>query len=350
MKKFLAISLMFLFTPVAYGATYADIHFNEIYPRPLSGSGWVELINTSGSDINLAGWQITHLVNSDLGPTTTAEIISPNIIPYGGLFSFDLNLRAEGDQLFLLDQEGKKIHGVSYGDSIIEATDSFGPIPSLGQSAIAVGGFFGPSDIISRDWFNQTPTRQEILDSLPAGISTNLSTSTDEANNWTSLGNIILSREGFDPVTWTGPHNLTGTAERAELLRLATDLASRVIAPIIPPPSGGGGGGGGGGGSPTVIMAISSPVASSTATSSGLVLGAQTFRFSRMLRPGLRGVDVQELQKILQKEGFFKVKITNYFGPATKQALTLWQKKNKIRPATGVVGKPTLKFLSNLGS
>lgn len=123
----------------------------------------------------------------------------------------------------------------------------------------------------------------------------------------------------------------------------STNYSWMINAPVVPPPSGGGGGGGGGAAPVAVLAGTTTPE-----VPAGLVLGARSFRFSRILRPGMSGLDVTELQNILKREGFFKVKVTKYFGPATKQALTLWQKKNKIRPATGVLGKPTIKYLNNI--
>lgn len=100
-------------------------------------------------------------------------------------------------------------------------------------------------------------------------------------------------------------------------------------------------GGGGGGGAPT-------PFATSTEIE-GRVLGANTFQFKRILRLGMSGVDVQELQNILQKSGFLKIKkTTKYFGPLTQKALMAWKRKNKIRPYTGVLSRFNLIYLNNL--
>ncbi len=346
MNKKIFLAPLFLFPVISFGANFTDVRINEFLPQPTSGSGWVELINSSSSDINLAGWTIGHLNFTEESGTTTSREALGGLIPRGGLVSFDIDLRPEGDQLILSDEDGALIHGVSYGDAVISTTDSFDIPPSLGQSAITAsndGGFWTTTDMPSHNWFNQSPTKTDILDTLPAGVSSNLDVSSD----WTILGDIIFSREGFEPVIWTGPHNLTGAVERAEFARLGTELVNRVVLPVLPSS----GGGGGGGGSPTASGGV---VATPVDPLIGLVLGTSTsrrpFTFSRILRPGMRGPDVQELQKILQRDGFFKAQITTYFGPLTSRALSLWQKKNNIRPATGVAGKPTLRYLNLLGS
>jgi len=80
----------------------------------------------------------------------------------------------------------------------------------------------------------------------------------------------------------------------------------------------------------------------STATTTGLVLGESTFVFTINLRVGSRGVDVVELQKRLRAEGFFTYPTdTGYFGPVTKAAVIAYQKAHGIVPASGFVGPLT---------
>lgn len=346
-KILLSILLgFFIIFPSVSFAMVANVRFNEFLPNPTSGLSWVELINPTEVDVDLAGWLITRLVVDEVGSTTVASTTLDHlIIPAGGLISLELLIGTSSDKLVLIDSVGNFANGVVYGlpddpdypryGGLSASSDPDQIIYSLGLGG---SGPWMATGTPTRNWFNLSPTKQEVIDLLPAGITTNLSTSTD----WTILGDIVLSREDFDPIVWVGPHNLTGTAERAELNRLATELSNRVIVPIVTPPPSSGGGGGGGGGS------FSLPTTATSTLPVGVVLGKSTFRFTRILRPGMRGIDVSELQKVLQKGGFFKVSITNYFGPATKQALTLWQKKNKIRPATGVVGKPTLGVLNSV--
>jgi hypothetical protein len=339
----------FVVFPLVSSAVVSNVRFNEFLPNPTSGSGWAELINPTEGDIDLAGWLITQLVVDEMGSTTVSTTTLDHlIIPAGGLISLELVIGTSSDKLVLIDSLGNFANGVVYGlpeDPDYPRYGGLSATANLDQIMYSLGlGGSGPwmaTNTPTRNWFNQSPTKQAILEALPSGISTNLSTSTDEANDWTDLGDIILSREGFDNVIWAGPHNnLTGTVERAKLLRLATELSNLVIVPITPPTPPRSGGGGGGSYSPPVLPTID------PATSTGFVLGTSTFRFTRMLRPGMRGGDIQELQKILKSGGFFKGEVTNYFGPVTKKALVLWQKKNKIRPATGVVGRPTLNYLN----
>lgn len=70
---------------------------------------------------------------------------------------------------------------------------------------------------------------------------------------------------------------------------------------------------------------------------------ADDISFTRNLEYGSRGEDVRELQKMLNAQGFMVAEIgpgspgneTNWFGPATKAALTKFQAANTIEPATG---------------
>lgn len=81
-------------------------------------------------------------------------------------------------------------------------------------------------------------------------------------------------------------------------------------------------------------------------STSGEVLGASTFTFTRNLRLGSRGDDVVELQSRLRTEGFFTFATnTGYFGQATLKAVKAYQKAHGIID-TGIVGKLTLAELN----
>ena len=76
------------------------------------------------------------------------------------------------------------------------------------------------------------------------------------------------------------------------------------------------------------------------------VLGATTFRFTKVLRFGMTNNDVKELQELLRAEGFFTYKTsTGYFGSITKTALKAYQKSHKLIPY-GVLNKATIAFIN----
>ena len=377
MKRTLILTLL-LMPLLSYGAGVGDVRLNEFLPQPSSGSGWVELINASSSDINLAGWSLTHLVVDNLGSTTVATTTFPGLlIPAGGLVSFDQTLGTSSDELLLQDNLGAIIYGMTYGGIDDPNYDSLGASPAVDHSAYSLGsGGGGPWMITgstTRNWFNQDPTKQSIIDALSsAGVTTNLSTSSD----WTNITGLSLLVPSHGSFVWPGSLNLTGSADRSVLqnsstsinfgtgaINLAGTLASTthnftslvptttpVTEPVTPPiSSGGGGGGGGGGGSSSVATSVATTSATTTAPilPDGRVLGESTFRFYRYLRLGLRGPDVIELQKRLKLEGFLLVKSpTNYFGLTTKKAVMAYQKKYKIKPITGVAAKATLAKLN----
>jgi peptidoglycan hydrolase-like protein with peptidoglycan-binding domain len=115
----------------------------------------------------------------------------------------------------------------------------------------------------------------------------------------------------------------------------------------------GGGGNGGGNGSGAVISQLATSntpntngnvlgatvsAVASDGKAKGQVLGATAYAFARNMHFGVRGVDVEELQKMLVESGHLKLATTTqYFGPLTKAAVIRWQKANKL-PATGYFG------------
>lgn len=56
---------------------------------------------------------------------------------------------------------------------------------------------------------------------------------------------------------------------------------------------------------------------------------------------GSRGVEVEEIQRVLKEWGLFKGEITGYFGSATETALIAYQKTNGL-PQSGVADEATL--------
>ena len=56
---------------------------------------------------------------------------------------------------------------------------------------------------------------------------------------------------------------------------------------------------------------------------------------------GSRGVEVEEIQRVLKEWGLFKGEITGYFGYATEKALIAYQKTNGL-PQSGVADEATL--------
>ena len=154
-----------------------------------------------------------------------------------------------------------------------------------------------------------------------------------------------------------------------------------------------GGGGGGGGGSyyappvvtpvvtktPTIIVTTPSTDCGTTGSSINSITGVKcdglsnsnplldsktvlptkdqpkipTFIFLKTLKKGVTNNDVKELQKFLNSKGFLIAKVglgspsheTNFFGPATRQALIQFQKFNKLTP-DGILGPMTRKIIN----
>jgi spore germination protein YaaH len=79
------------------------------------------------------------------------------------------------------------------------------------------------------------------------------------------------------------------------------------------------------------VVPVTTPTTPSTAPS------ATTAAFTKDLQFNDSGTDVTRLQKILIAKGYMKVAANGNFGPATKAALTAWQKAAGL-PATGYFG------------
>ncbi len=64
---------------------------------------------------------------------------------------------------------------------------------------------------------------------------------------------------------------------------------------------------------------------------------AKPSAFTKDLQYGDENADVKRLQSLLIQKGYLKVAANGYFGPATKAAVTAWQKAAGL-PATGFFG------------
>ena len=65
------------------------------------------------------------------------------------------------------------------------------------------------------------------------------------------------------------------------------------------------------------------------------------------LQKGSKGIEVKELQEILQKQGYYKAKIDGEYGNLTEEAVKKYQKANKLT-VDGWVGTETCKKLQQL--
>ena len=136
----------------------------------------------------------------------------------------------------------------------------------------------------------------------------------------------------------------------------ALNSATQATRTVVASYNGGGGGGGGGGGvifypvvqTPQAPQVPQTPqISTTTEHSTGKVLGATVFRFTKTLQNNSRGNDVIELQKRLTQEGIYSGPITGYFGSLTLAAVKNYQKKNGIE-TVGIVGPKTRNSLNKI--
>lgn len=75
-----------------------------------------------------------------------------------------------------------------------------------------------------------------------------------------------------------------------------------------------------------------------------------SYTFTRNLKVGSKGADVQKLQQFLMDAGYLKsASATTYFGAKTRAALAAWQRASGISPAAGYFG-PATRAMVNASS
>lgn len=98
------------------------------------------------------------------------------------------------------------------------------------------------------------------------------------------------------------------------------------------------------GGQNAVLSSTAQPL---KVASSGTVLGASVFTFTRNLQTGSRGEEVSQLQLALARAGFYSGPVTGYFGKLTWEAVKAYQTSKSIAPL-GMVGALTRQALNGM--
>lgn len=152
MSKKLTLVLVIIFLS-SFNLVQAEVVINEFMSDPSSGPEWIELLNTSSSEINLDGWKWTELASP--GTDTEHEISPKNLsgtIGAGGFFVFELSsaLNNSGDSI-----------GLYNGTDLMDRV-TFGNVNNYSKDLeVSAKGKTGA--LISGAWkSNQEPTRGQV--------------------------------------------------------------------------------------------------------------------------------------------------------------------------------------------
>ncbi|MCX6753647.1 MAG: peptidoglycan-binding protein [Candidatus Nomurabacteria bacterium] len=125
----------------------------------LDGSQWVELMNTTNSDINLSSTTWT-FETTEIGPGSGSTTLS-GIIPAKGLLTFTPNtLSTSLNTLLSLKNAGATIYAMSYGNATFAISSEpsephFTGFPSAGQSLSTIDGItWSATSAPTKGWFN----------------------------------------------------------------------------------------------------------------------------------------------------------------------------------------------------
>lgn len=212
------------------GATMGEVSVkvNEFSLYP-TGDQWVELINTSASDINISNWQI-RAIDSSMG--ANSFLINSTVIPAGGLtvYSFGSStMDTSGGAIFLIGGIVQPIQETAYGTLELPGVDYVAVLPVEGQSALLVDGDWvvGSS---TRGWFNNAsglgssstpPQLSEIKEALNSiGIDTNIA---DLLNPSNAIG-LYFSKTNIGKIQFDDGINLTESSAVEAIKNLTSSL------------------------------------------------------------------------------------------------------------------------------
>ena len=242
MKKILSyvgLLFAFVFSLVGLSANTAlafapgDVVINEF--KLTTGSQWVEIINNTASDINLASstWELVTTVQGPGAGTTTLT----GLLPAYGLLTFTPNTLATSTYhtLLSLNNASTPIYAMSYGSSTPFASEAtLTAFPTSTQSAVLTGtppGTWSATTTITRGWYNEgpAPTLASLVATINAGgIATNMGTATDTSAitglYFEKRTDVSSSTTALGRMTFAGPINLTNASTTAILQALGTKM------------------------------------------------------------------------------------------------------------------------------
>ncbi|MCX6781939.1 MAG: fibronectin type III domain-containing protein [Candidatus Magasanikbacteria bacterium] len=201
-----------------------------------SGTTWIELMNTTASDIDLSAstWEFVFSPHGAPGPSTTTL---SGLVPANGMLTISASLLG-GPVLtdLLIYWNGSNIYHVSYGPGGDVAA------PSVGESAILIStSTWSTTSSISKGWFNETtstlncstppapgpgvtpPSLDAIVSCLPSGVTTNMN-NTGSISDPTRASNLWFEKTGSGKINYSSALNLTDQNTRTLLQNLGTKM------------------------------------------------------------------------------------------------------------------------------
>lgn len=230
------------YLPVAFALPLynpGDIVISEF---SVSGTEWVEILNTTSSDISLTGWdlEIYTLTPEPPGPPTSAAVDLDSLITipsYGLVVVTPPAMDDQGAVIYIKDPSTTVIDAVSYGDASLGAGEAHASAPAMSESAYlqTPPSTWAIATTPSRGWYNNatnwtaddfngitTPTTPPTLSSLGQFLATdNILTNLPAMTNPTDSNDFFFAKV-LDPmgspddpaniigrIDFDGPLNLT---------------------------------------------------------------------------------------------------------------------------------------------
>ncbi len=221
----------------ARAATPGDVIINEFVSHPNTGDKeWVELLNTTGSDIDLSTAPLILRDFTALGAPNDTTLNS-GVIPAMGLFVYEYStskLNDGGDAILLLSGTDV-ISGISYGSvthiTNLETVQNIAE-STQGKSSAFVNGNWSTDQTPTKGWFNDTsngaPAWNTITSSFcnpnlgpcVVGIASNITS----ADNPSAISGLYFEKNGLGKISLANTINMTDQAVVAKLSGLGTAM------------------------------------------------------------------------------------------------------------------------------
>ena len=189
-KIIFGLALVIFFS--SFSLAFADVVISEFVSDPESGSEWVELLNTSSSEINLDGWNWTELASpgGETEHESSPKSLSGTIAP-SGLFVFEMTnaLNNTGDSIGL------------YSGTNLESRVTFGNVsgyqidldkPAKGKSGALISGSWQTNQEPTKGTTNPSSGNNDNNTDDESGDNNDSSSSTGPATSASSSAKSIV--------------------------------------------------------------------------------------------------------------------------------------------------------------
>lgn len=211
----MVLAFSFSVFPILANAT--SIIISEVNPA----GDWVELQNTTASDVDLTGWEVSRMANAGSSSIAVDQSVSlSGAIPANGLVTVSVpNLDSEVDIVSLY--EGDLVDQVAYGNVDYDLATT---TPPTSNNSLAFYSDSWHDESATLGWFNHPNTGLSLLDFKQDLLDLDIDTNLADLVNPTQATGLYFDKSGVGRIEFPDELNLTSGGTVATFENFANNL------------------------------------------------------------------------------------------------------------------------------